>query len=1312
VKLNLKRGLKWLAATAAGAGLLLAMVSWSGLGERWAQRALVRQIERMTGGRVELKQFRFRLSDLRAELTDFTLHGREAEGMKPFFHADALVVDVRVDSLLGRKISLDEVRLVRPQVHVRFDADGRSNVPQPATKRPPGRPWRERLFTVVARRVRLEQGELLYNDVRVPLVAEGGRLDFSLAFHAPASGPDRYEGEFAWQNMVLVARRYLPFSSSVRLKFTLGRDDFELTDFRWNLPQSELRAGARLRSFLKPAWEFRFGGALDLLDLKQILRKPNSPAGRVDFDGRGSWAQGELALSGTYQARQIAMPYQWFHAAGIESRGSFRVARRRLEIPDFEARLLGGRVRGRVEMQFEGVKFRVTSRAEGLSVARVLAAVANPSFPLETLHWNGIMEVDSVTTWDHDFKNVATRGLSLWKPEGEFAPGEIPASARLDFDYSVSRRSVALRQSEVVTPSSRLEMDGRLGARDSALEIRLRADDLLPWNELINRLRGRDAEPKRIAGRAEWRGRLLGEVGAPQFEGQVRGSEVSYGRLGWSEVAGEVSYSPAELRLSCFRARRGRSSAALDLYLQLTRWSFLPENQWELALRFNDAPTDELQELLDWRYPVRGLLTARLRGRGTRADPEFGGPFELTQVEGYGFRAESARGELGLRTDELRLAGVQIQGHGGRLGGSLLYRFNEQEIAFDADARDIALERVEWLQSPRLPLGGRLSFRLEGRGPLAAPEADGTLRLADFRAGGETLGTLEGRLHSRGRAARAELRSAMATGTLDGQLELQLVGDYPLRGHVQFVDFDLHPFVQAGLRLKVSGEARARGRVTIEGPLRQPRQLEVVAELEKIAFDYQTLKFENVGPLQIAYRNEQVNIAQAEIRGPETDLKITGGIRLAEQRALNLRLSGSVNLKVLSGFLPELDARGVARLNTAIDGTLAQPRVVGGIRLEDASANYGDFPAGLSHLTGDFVFDSSRLVFENVRAEAGGGQMVLGGTVNYGASPLRFDLNLQAARVRVRYPPGMSWLAGGRLRLAGTPQGALLSGRVLVERALLGEGFDLGSLIVASREGVSVPATGSPFLRNLQFDVEAASVPNALLELASGRFEAEAQLRVRGTWERPIFLGHIHLAAGEMRFRGNRYRLSRGDILFSNPLLIDPEMDIEATTTVQQYEVTLNFSGRASRLSLAYRSDPPLPASDVIALLALGRTGEESELRRSGTTETAGSGAAMLLSEAISSQLGGRIERLFGISRFRFDPLVGGSTTSPNSLARITIEQQVAPDFLITYSTDVNSTEQQVIQVEYNLRRNLSIVALRDKNGTFGLDVKFRQRFK
>jgi translocation and assembly module TamB len=278
----------------------------------------------------------------------------------------------------------------------------------------------------------------------------------------------------------------------------------------------------------------------------------------------------------------------------------------------------------------------------------------------------------------------------------------------------------------------------------------------------------------------------------------------------------------------------------------------------------------------------------------------------------------------------------------------------------------------------------------------------------------------------------------------------------------------------------------------------------------------------------------------------------------------------------------------------------------------------------------------------------------------------------------------------------------------------LTQGLEVAGVLVSTKEGISGPSTSSPFLRNLQFDVEAVSAPDARMEWPGAELDAEANIRVRGTWEHPILLGHIHVLSGDLLFHGNRYRVARGDINFANPFRLDPVVNVEASTTIQQYEITLNFNGPASKLTLAYRSDPPLPANDIVTLLALGQTSQESTLRSASGAQSGTAGASALLSEAVSSQVGGRLEKLFGITNFRVDPGltgVGSTGATQNAAARVTVQQQVTRNLTVTYVSNVGSTQQQVIQVEYNVNRNLSIVALRDYNGTFGIDIKIKKRF-
>ena len=82
------------------------------------------------------------------------------------------------------------------------------------------------------------------------------------------------------------------------------------------------------------------------------------------------------------------------------------------------------------------------------------------------------------------------------------------------------------------------------------------------------------------------------------------------------------------------------------------------------------------------------------------------------------------------------------------------------------------------------------------------------------------------------------------------------------------------------------------------------------------------------------------------------------------------------------------------------------------------------------------------------------------------------------------------------------------------------------------------------------------------------------------------------------------------------------------------------------------------------------------------------------------------------MSRVKIDPQGLAGETSVVRGPQVTIEQQVANNITLTYSTNVEVSNQQIIQAEYNITRNISIVALRDWNGVVSFVLKMRRRKK
>ncbi len=542
----------------------------------------------------------------------------------------------------------------------------------------------------------------------------------------------------------------------------------------------------------------------------------------------------------------------------------------------------------------------------------------------------------------------------------------------------------------------------------------------------------------------------------------------------------------------------------------------------------------------------------------------------------------------------------------------------EKDAVFDVTGTRVSLENIPEIQTASLPIGGKLSFTLRGNGPLRAPVGTATLRVVDLKLGAEVQGNFNGELSSDGQSAHLTLASDIAHGKLAGDVSMSLSEGRAISGRLTVEQFDLDPLIAAGLHLQqLTGHSSADGIFTISGAARDLDTIEVDADITRISFDYELVQLANDQDIKVAYRRNEVRIVQAHINGPDTDFRLEGSARFDRDRPLRFTLSGGVNLQLVKGLLPDLQARGRAEANMSIEGTMSRPRVTGRATVRDAAATYGDFPVGLSKLNGDLLFDKTRLVFDRMNAESGGGHLLLSGSMTYGEGPLRYDISAATSVVRVRYPAGMSWLVGGTIQLAGTRTAALVSGHVQVQRLLFASGVDLTSFFASSTETETAPSAASPFLQNLVFDVEGQTAVGARIEWSGAQVEMDGNVRLRGTWGRPVLLGHIHLLGGQMPFRGNTYQLTRGEINFSNPFRLDPILNVEATSTISQYQVTIDFSGPASRLTLNYRSDPPLPDSDIIALLALGSPGESSGLRSASTSQNYG--ATALLSEAISS---------------------------------------------------------------------------------------------
>ena len=402
---------------------------------------------------------------------------------------------------------------------------------------------------------------------------------------------------------------------------------------------------------------------------------------------------------------------------------------------------------------------------------------------------------------------------------------------------------------------------------------------------------------------------------------------------------------------------------------------------------------------------------------------------------------------------------------------------------------------------------------------------------------------------------------------------------------------------------------------------------------------------------------------------------------------------------------PDIGSYGAIKLNLAVNGSMSKPLIAGRIDIEHGGVSMIDVPSGLGDINGSLIFNQDRLQVDHLTAHMGGGLLTFAGFVTYGRT-IGFNLTANGTEIRFRYA-GISVTSDQRLRLMGTLQNASLNGDVTVTRFAQIPSTDLKFAVAQASEPARVQNPNSP-LNNLHLDIRILSAPELTVQTTLAKLSGDVDLRLRGTAARPVLLGRINIAEGNIKLGGAKYHLERGDITFTDPVRIDPVLDVQATTRVRDYDITIGLHGTLEKLNTTYRSDPPLSSEDIVALLAFGRTQQENAMGSTPSSGFAESASGALMSEAINQTVNNRVSKLFGVSSIRINPSVGGPDNNPN--ARLTIEQQVSNNVTFTYITNLAQSAQQVIQFEYNINSEYTIEGIRDENGVVSLDVLIRKR--
>ena len=639
---------------------------------------------------------------------------------------------------------------------------------------------------------------------------------------------------------------------------------------------------------------------------------------------------------------------------------------------------------------------------------------------------------------------------------------------------------------------------------------------------------------------------------------------------------------------------------------------------------------------------------------------------------------------------------------------------------------DLDLERLARFLPPerKLTLAGRGSLDLHLRGTLDRIDPDGFLLFKGAYVDAPMFRLAITNIDLSARVGHGQLQLQYARANY-GPAALELSGEAPLRvlphlpvqlpqgsgparffAKLQEIELASLPNVPEQISGTVSME--------LQGAAEQAdlRHLQAKLTFPTLRLQLGDIPLEQQGVSAITLAKGVARVERLQLTGPETKIALSGHAGLSAPQTLALNVSGSFNAALLGAFTDRLRAAGDTRVEVSVRGTTGQPDLSGFVTVTGGqlALNNPRFSADSIDLRIDL--QGRRIVLSRLSGSLNGGDLTGGGSIRLGAGTIQdADLKFTARSVFLNFPAGLRTLSDIRLTVSTLGEAFIVGGQVWVLEGSYTTDVNLDTGLMAYLERqpeLDVTAERNPLLQRIRYNIAVESRNPLLIDNNVARLGVNLALRIVGDYYSPGLLGRMTVEeGGRVRLQERDYLVERMVVTFTSERRIEPTIDLLARTTVADHEITMNIFGEPGRRTqTTLTSDPPLPETDILALLLTGRKLDEVRGREFDIAQTQ---VLSYLTGRVGSTLGRGVESATGLSLVRIEPSLIANEDDPT--ARLTVGQDITRKLSFIYSMNLRDSGDQIWVAEYDLTRRFITRAVKQQDNSYRLDFRHDIRF-
>ncbi len=1253
---------------------------------------IVTQLEKVFGEGVGIGKVSLNLLPTSIEITDLSLKGPVDHPKTPLFIAKKIRVNFSPLSLITEVFLIKKLSLTEPMVDI-LDYGKDSSIKDllnPMSAAGSG----SRKKHIIIRRIEIREGGGHIKAMDSGLEAQIEGLNASIE---PDLTMQNYQISASLRDIILSLSGIKRRLAHVEWKAALHPDYLEIKRLETGSGDLMLSLMGTINGFEKPGINLEVKSSTGLDDIDRLYQPLKDINGKVEAAGEIIGKYPDILWSGRLSLKNLS--YKSSPLGEVSSAVS--LSKDQIILSNASADIFGGHLTGNMTSSIstqEGPRYHLQFTFEKIKTEEV-KRIMPEGFPVPGKTIDG---------------NISLQGIGLNR-ESLSGEGEIRISGRPDeikdksgtswkeilislpedihLAFKISAGDLNIRTMKISSAGSILEMSGQV-FKNNDMDLAVRSG----IKAMKTFLEGSGITD--LAGGIDLAGKLRGNISSPLFQGKIEMKDALIKGVSINRFSSIITLTEEEIELSNAVAETG---AATYKFQGKIAWRDDINNPYiDLDVKINSGSPAEIARVFHKDVRINTPITGEMSVKGYVRELNLLASLSIRQGEIYGQTIDSGRADLSINNSGIRILTFILERNKSILRGT-------GWIGFDGAFKSTIKAGGLWLEdldivSVSFPnIKGKASIELSGTGTFTKPQILGGISISSLSYQGSDIG--DARIEVWTQAEDLAFK-AMINDRLTAKGKMGLKDSLPVAADINLTEMPVGIFldlVHPELPSRVS--ATTSGSVSINGNLADPKSIHTDILLTNLNIDISGYQVRNDKKISIEIKGEEVRIVSLSFRGEGTSINIKGG--LIARNELNIFVEGEADLSLLKLFTRDITlSKGRAVFALTVSDKFGDPKIRGDLKVVGGIVRTNVVLTQSINITAmNLLFNERQILLEKFEGLVGSGNIHGSGKIDIkNMSVAGIEMILEFKEVRHDLISDFNSMIDGTLIFQSNNKSRRLTGEIDIKKGKYEKRIDMNRWLIEARKITSAqrPAKAS---NDVSLNIHFYGKDGIWINNNIAKIPLELDLYLKGSVNRPVLLGRIDADDGSVFFRGNEFKVKSGTVDFLDPKATKPQFDFKINTKVRTYKIGTSLTGTLDRFDLQLSSNPPLSETDILALLTVGRTSTELTQTQKNVGQEA---AASLLVEELVQE---KVQGITGVDRFQVDPYYSGVKSS--SGPKFTVEKKLLDDRMsVTYASTLDPSVEELIQVEYKLGGNISLIGTRDEKGLLGGDIRFRFEFK